>query len=113
MGREQPMSTNNVYYVDMEKRFEDFKNGTIDMRALHPMVFDENNVALAVRQLNHSPGKMALGPDGTNYKTLESYSIVELAAIVKERLINKTMSYVRRTYIAKDKKKTKPGYPLD
>jgi len=101
------MSTNNVYYVDMEKRFDSFKNGIIDMRTLHHLVYDEDNVALAVRQLNHSPGKMAFGPDGTNYKTLENYSIVELAAIVKDRLLNKTMSYVRRTYIAKDKKKTK------
>ena len=95
------MSINNVYYVDMEKRFNDFKNGVLDTRTLHQMVFDENNVALAVRQLSKSPGKMALGIDGTNYKTLEKYSVVELAAIVKDRLINKQMDYVRRTYIPK------------
>jgi len=95
------MSINNIYYVDMEKRFDDFKNGIIDMRALHLMVYDENNVALAVRQLSRSPGKMALGPDETNYKTLEKYSIIELSAIVKDRLFSKTMDYVRRTYIPK------------
>ena len=82
------MSTNNIYYVDMEKRFDDFKNGSTDLRELHLMVYNENNVALAMRQLNRSSGKMALGPDGTNYKTLEKYSVVELSAIVKDRLLN-------------------------
>jgi len=48
---------------------------------------------------------MALGPDGTNYKTLEKYSVVELSAIVKDRLFKKTMDYVRRTYIPKGNKK--------
>ena len=60
------MAVNNIYYVDMEQRFLDFQNGAIDMRNLHPMVYDDRNVALAVRQLSQSPGKMALGPDGTN-----------------------------------------------
>ena len=106
------MSINNIYYVDMEKRFNDFKSGNIDMRILHPMVYDENNVALAVRQLNQSPGKMAKGQDGTNFETLENYSIVELAAIVKDRLINKTMDYVRRTYIPKGNKKDGKMRPL-
>ena len=101
------MSTNNIYYVDMKERFNDFQSGKINMRELHPMVYDVNNVALAVRQLSKSSGRMALGPDNTNYKTLEKYSITELAAIVKDRLLNKRMSYVRRTYIPKDKKKTK------
>jgi len=53
------------------------------MSTLHSMVYNENNVALAIRQLNQSPGRMALGPDGTNYQTLEGYSIMELAEIVK------------------------------
>jgi len=95
------MSTNNVYYVDMEQRFNDFRDGKIDMRALHSMVYDENNVALAIRQLSKSPGRMALGPDGTNYQTLENYSVMELAEIVKDRLLHKKMDYVRRTYIPK------------
>jgi len=106
------MSTNNVYYVDMEKRFNDFKNGTTDMRMLHPMVYDENNVALAVRQLSKSPGRMALGPDETNYETLSGYSIVQLAAIVKDRLFSKTMDYVRRTYIPKGNRKDGKMRPL-
>jgi group II intron reverse transcriptase/maturase len=46
---------------------------------------------------------MALGPDGTNIKTLEPYSIAELAEIVKDRLFQKKMDYVRRTYIPKEK----------
>ena len=95
------MSTNNVYYVDMEQRFNDFRDGKIDMRTLHLMVYDENNVALAVRQLSKSPGRMALGPDGTNYQSLEDYSVMELAEIVKDRLLRKQMDYVRRTYILK------------
>ena len=95
------MNSNNIYYVDMEQRFNDFRDGKFDMRALHPTVYDENNVAFAVRQLSKSPGRMALGPDGTNYATLEHYSIVELAEIVKDRLLNKRMDYVRRTYIPK------------
>jgi len=106
------MSTNNTYYVDMERRFNDFKNGAIDMRALHPMVYDENNVAFAVRQLNRSPGKMALGPDGTNYETLSGYSVAELATVVKERLLNKTMDYVRRTHIPKGNRKDGRMRPL-
>ena len=60
------MSTNNRYYVDMEARFEAFRNHEIDMRSLHTMVYDVNNVALAVRQLSKSSGKDALGPDGTS-----------------------------------------------
>ena len=61
----------------MEKRFEDFQNNRIDLRALHVMVYDTDNVALALRQLSKSPGRMALGPDKTNIKTLEPYSIQE------------------------------------
>jgi len=95
------MSTNNIYYVDMEQRYNDFLNGKLDMRMFHPMVYDMNNVAFAVRQLSKSPGRMALGPDGTSYKALENYSIMELAEIVKNRLLNKQMDYVRRTYIPK------------
>jgi RNA-directed DNA polymerase len=95
------MSTNNIYYVDMEQRFKDFRDGKIDMREIHNMVYDENNVALAVRQLSQSPGRMALGPDGTNFKTLENYSVMELAEIVKDHLLRKQMDYVRRTYIPK------------
>jgi len=103
------MSINNTYYVDMEQRFNDFRDGKIDMRALHNMVYDENNVALAVRQLSKSPGRMAFGPDGTNYQTLEGYSIMELAEIVKDRLLHKKMDYVRRTYIPKGNTgKTRP-----
>ena len=85
----------------MEQRFNAFRDGRIDMRALHLMVYDANNVAFAVRQLSKSPGRMALGPDGTNYTTLENYSVMELAGIVKDRLLNKQMDYVRRTYIPK------------
>ena len=87
------MAMNNIYYVDMEQRFLDYQNGTVDMRNLHPMVYDDRNVALAVRQLSQSPGRMAFGPDGTNYKTLEGYSIAELAAIVKERLVLSKISW--------------------
>jgi len=95
------MSTNNVYYIDMEKRFEDYQQGLIDMRNLHEMVYEPNNVALAVRQLSKSKGRMAKGIDGTNYETLEKYSIAELAEIIKDRLLNKKMDYVRRTHIPK------------
>lgn len=102
------MGTNNIYFVDMEKRFEDFQNNKIDLRALHVMVYDVNNVALALRQLSKSPGRMALGPDKTNMKTLEPYSIQELAEIVKDRLLNKRMDYVRRTYIPKSNGKKRP-----
>lgn len=42
------MAVNNIYYVDMEKCYLDFQNGTIDMRNLHPMVYNDRNVALAV-----------------------------------------------------------------
>ena len=95
------MSTNNVYFVDMEQRFNDFCENKIDLRALHVMVYDTNNVALALRQLSKSDGRMAKGPDGTNFDTLEPYAITELANIVKERLLTKKMSYVRRKYIPK------------
>ena len=102
------MSTNNIYFVDMEKRFEDFQNNRIDLRALHVMVYETNNVALALRQLSKSPGRMALGPDNTNIKTLEPYSIQELAEIVKDRLFIKGMDYFRRTYIPKSIGKKRP-----
>lgn len=102
------MSTNNVYYVDMEKRFEDIQNGKVDMRTLHEMVYEVNNVSLALRQLSQSSGKMSKGQDGTNYKTLENYSIQELSEIVKDRLLNKKMDYVRRTYIPKSNGKKRP-----
>jgi len=95
------MSTNNIYYVDMEKRFEDYQKGLLDTRNLHEMVYEPNNVALAVRQLSKGKGRMAKGIDGTNYATLEKYSIAELAEIVKDRLTNKKMDYVRRTHIPK------------
>lgn len=102
------MAVNNIYHVDMEKRYLDFQNGTIDMRNLHPMVYNDRNVALAVRQLSQSPGKMALEPDGTNYKTLENYSVAELGEIVKERLPNQRTDYVRRAYIPKATGKMRP-----
>jgi len=103
------MSTNNIYYVNMGKRFEDYQNGLIDMRNLHEMVYEPNNVALAVRQLSQGKGRMAKGIDGTNYETLEKYSIADLAEIVEDRLKNKKMNYVRRTHIPKGKTgKTRP-----
>jgi retron-type reverse transcriptase len=101
------MSANNIYYVDMEQRFNDFKNGKIDMGIIHEMVYDIDNVSLALRQLSKSSGRMSKGHDGTNYQTLEKYSIDELSKIVKDRLLNRKMNYVRRTYIPKDRKKTK------
>lgn len=108
MGRYQPMSTNNIYYVDMKQRFIDFKDGKYNMRMLHPMVYEIDNVALALKQLSKSKGRNAMGPDGTNYTTLESYSIHELSEIVKDRLLNKKMDYVRRTYIPKSNGKMRP-----
>jgi group II intron reverse transcriptase/maturase len=87
----------------MKNRFNDYRDGKVDMRNLHPMVYDMNNVALAVRQLSKTKGRMAKGQDNTNYQTLENYSIAELSEIVKDRLINKKMDYVRRTYIPKGK----------
>ena len=95
------MSTNNIYYVDMEQRFKDYEDGKINMRELHPMVYEINNVSLALRQLSKSGGRQAKGIDGTNYETLENYSIYELSEIVKDRLLNKEMEYVRREYIPK------------
>ena len=46
------MSTNNIYFVDMKERFENFKNSNVDMRNLCPLVYSEENVMLAVRQLS-------------------------------------------------------------
>ncbi len=89
----------------MEQRFNDFRDGKINMRSLHDMAYDTNNVALAVRQLSKSGGRMALGPD-------ENYAIAELAEIVKDRLMNKKMDYVRRTYIPKGNKKSGKKRPL-
>ena len=97
------MSNNNIYFIDMKKRFEDYQNGKIDMRNLHEMVYEPNNVAFAVKQLSKGKGRMSKGVDGTNYKTLEKYSIADLAAIVRDRLINKKMDYVRRSHIPKGK----------
>ena len=97
------MSTNNIYYVDMARRFNDFKDGKINMRKLHHMVYDADNVAFAVRQLSKAKGRMAKGHDGTNYQTLENHSIAELAEIVEDRLLKKKMDYVRRTHIPKGK----------
>jgi len=85
----------------MKQRFTDVQNGKINPRNLSPMVYDPNNVALALKQLSKSGGRMAVGPDGTNFQTLTEHSIDELADIVKFRLINKKMDYVRRTYIPK------------
>ena len=101
------MSTNNIYYVDMEQRFNDFNDGKIDMSKIHEMVYDIDNVSLGLRQLSKSSGRMSKGHDGTNYQTLEKYSIYELSKIVKDRLLNRKMNYVRRTYIPKDRKETK------
>lgn len=45
----------------MEKRFENFQNNRIDLRALHVMVYDTDNVALALRQLSKKSGKNGTG----------------------------------------------------
>lgn len=69
------MSTNNRYYVDMKARFLAFQNGEIDLRNLHPIVYEPNNVALALRQLSHSGGRDSQGPDGTNIQCLNRSSL--------------------------------------
>ena len=56
----------------MEQRFNNFRNNKYDLRLLHPMVYEMNNVALAVRQLSKAKGRMRKGPDDTNYQTLEN-----------------------------------------
>jgi retron-type reverse transcriptase len=96
------MSTNNGCCVDMKQRFSDFQNHLINVRALAPMIYEPNNAALALRQLSKSGGRMAKGPDGANFETLTNHSIDELAKIVEDRLLNKKMDYVRRTYIPKN-----------
>ena len=40
----------------MEQRFNDYQKGKMDMRALHPMVYDTDNVAFALRQLSKAEG---------------------------------------------------------
>lgn len=102
------MSTNNIYYVDMKKRFEKYQNNEIDMRNLHKLVCSEENVMLAVRQLGKSKGRMTKGPDGSNYETLTERCFSELSAIVRDRLYNKEMDYVKRIYIPKGNGKKRP-----
>ena len=87
----------------MEERFNCFRNNQVDPRALHIMVYDANNVAFAVRQLSQSSGKMALGSDGTNYQTLEPYSVIELAEIVKDRLHGKKDGLCQKNVYSKIK----------
>jgi hypothetical protein len=87
----------------MKQRFIDYLEGKTGMQRLHPMVYNMDNVAFAVKQLSKTKGRMSKGQDGTNYQTLENYSVAELSEIVKDRLINKKMEYVRRTYIPKYK----------
>jgi hypothetical protein len=62
----------------MEQRFNDFQNHKIDLRALHVMVYDTNNVALALRQLSQSGGKMAKGPDEPILKPLSLTPLTSL-----------------------------------
>ena len=101
MRRVRLTSINNIYFMDMKQRFENFKNGNIDMRNLSPLVYSEENVMLAVRQLSKSKGRMTKGPDGSNYDTIAKMNFIELGIIVKDRLLNKKMDYVKRIYIPK------------
>lgn len=78
------MSTNNIYYVDMKKRFEKFQNDEIDIRYLHELVCTKENVMLVLRQLGKSKGRMTKGPDGSNYTTLVERSFSQLADIVRD-----------------------------
>nr|WP_300825631.1 hypothetical protein [uncultured Acetatifactor sp.] len=50
------MTNSYNYFVDMEQRFNDYQKGKMDMRALHPMVYDTDNVAFALRQLSKAEG---------------------------------------------------------
>ena len=108
MRRVRLTSINNIYFMDMKQRFEDFKNGNIDMRNLSPLVYSEENVMLAVRQLSKSKGRMTKGPDGSNYDTIAKMNFIELGIIVKDRLLNKKMDYVKRIYIPKSNGKKRP-----
>ena len=73
------MAVNNIYYVDMEKRYLDYQNGAIDMRNLHPMVYDDrsghnaiphNNMAILrevdsfLHPLSIQKGRMLAGYEG-------------------------------------------------
>ena len=104
------MALNNIYYINMEERFNDVKSGKFDlmMKDIHLLVYSEENIMLAVRQLSKSSGKYAKGIDGSNYSTIAKMSISELRDIVKERLHNKKMDYVRRVYIPKSNGKMRP-----
>jgi RNA-directed DNA polymerase len=108
MRRVRLTSINNIYFMDMKQRFEDFKNGNIDMRNLSPLVYSEENVMLAVRQLSKGKGRMTKGPDGSNYDTIAKMNFIELGIIVKDRLLNKKMDYVKRIYIPKSNGKKRP-----
>lgn len=96
----------------MEERFNNYVNEKIDLYSIHTMVYEINNVSLALKQLSISGGRMAKGQDGTNYQTLEKYSVYQLSQIVKNRLLNKKMDYVRRTYIDKGNKRKGKKRPL-
>lgn len=90
----------------MKARFEDFKNEI--PRDLITHICDVANIQLAYRKLRESKGKMSKGADGTNIVTLESYTPIELAEMVKYRITNKVINPVRRIYIKKDNGKERP-----
>ncbi|MFC0476948.1 reverse transcriptase domain-containing protein [Robertmurraya beringensis] len=102
------MALNNIYYVDMKQRFIDYqKEIPIDLLS---ECISEGNVNLAFRKLSESSGKYSLGADGTNIDTINDANLntLDLCEIVRERIINKIVNPVRRTYISKENGSKRP-----
>ena len=92
----------------MKKRFEDYQEN-IPIDLLSECTTTEN-VNLAFKKLSESPGRFAFGPDGTSINTINDMNISapELSKIVKDRIVNKIITPVRRTYIPKSTGKKRP-----